>query len=250
MNGPAALRAVLAVPVEPNADQGRQWLLEELAKAPYRAAQPSPLDVAARAVWDWLRSLFTGGNATLGALLPLLLLLLVVAALVAALLIYGLPRLNRRSGPVGSLFGQEDGRSDDALRRAARAAADAGNYALAIQERFRALARDLAERSIVSVSPGTTAHGFAARAAVAFPDFAARFDAAAAGFDTVRYLGGKGTAAGYRQLAELDDDLRRAPTVGTASSSTASSSTASSSTASSGTASSGTASPTPRGARG
>ena len=86
------------------------------------------------------------------------------AALVVAFLIFGVPRLNRRSRVAGVLFGEDDDRGSADMRRDAAAAASRGDYATAIAELFRALARGLAERTIVTVTPGTTARGFAGRA--------------------------------------------------------------------------------------
>ena len=47
-----------AVPVEPDAGTARRWLLEELAKPAYAAAQPSPFDRAAQAFLTWFTGLF------------------------------------------------------------------------------------------------------------------------------------------------------------------------------------------------
>lgn len=206
--GSAVRSVVRSVPVEPDADSARDWLLQELARAPYQAAKPNPIDVAAQAVWDWLTSLFSGGTGDFSGIIPLVLTVLVVGLLVAAFLSYGRPRLNRRSTSSGALFGVDDRRSAAELRAAARAAATAGDFSLAIQEQFRALARDLADRTVLTVTPGTTARGFAGRAADAFPALGDRFSSAAAAFDDVRYLGGVGSSAQYEHIVLLDEDAR------------------------------------------
>ena len=78
---------------------------------------------------------------------------------------------------------------------------------------FRALARGLSERTIVTTNPGTTAHGFARQAATAFPDAAARLASAADDFDRVRYLGATGTAEQWTAICDLERELRSAKAV-------------------------------------
>jgi hypothetical protein len=195
------------IPVDPDADQAREWIVDELSKPDYRAAQPTWFDQLAAAVRDWFESLTFGsvdGPPGLGALLVVL---AVVAALVVALLVFGLPRFGRKSGVTGDLFGQYDDRDAAAIRRAAEAAAAAGDFDLAIAEIFRCTARGLAERTVVTTSPGTTAHDFAARAAAAFPEFAGPLAEAAASFDGVRYLGRTGTLDEYTAMAALERSL-------------------------------------------
>ena len=53
---------------------------------------------------------------------------------------------------------------------------------------FRAVARSLGERGILTTSPGTTAHAFGERASAVFPGHAAGLRDAARAFDAVRYL--------------------------------------------------------------
>ncbi|MCU1636438.1 MAG: hypothetical protein JWQ68_1677, partial [Cryobacterium sp.] len=160
----------------------------------------------------------------LGAWLPVLLGAVGAAVLVATLLVFGLPRLNRRSGQDPGLFAGDDRRTADQLRRDARAAAAAGDWNGASEEMFRTITRDLDERTILTATPGTTAHSVALLAASAFPDEGARLAEGARVFDEVRYLGRAGTENGYRLLEELDRDLRdaRPTSVAAASSVTAS----------------------------
>lgn len=201
--------AASQVPVELDADEALDRMLAELAKPAYQAAQPTLFDRVAQAIRDWFASLqLTGdGPPTLGIVIVVV---LVAVALVVAFLIFGLPRLNRRSAAVGSLFGDDDARTAEQLRASAATAAAAGDHATAIAERFRAIARDLAERTVVTVTPGTTARDFAQRAAAAFPEQLDGLAAAATAFDDVRYLGGTGDRARYEQVAAVDEALRAA----------------------------------------
>jgi hypothetical protein len=200
--------ARVGIPVDPDAPEAQQWLRDELAKAPYQAAQPTWFDRLSQAVLDWFSSLtFDGGGgngwfALIGTLVG-------VAVLVAALLIFGLPRrARRRREQADGLFAEDDHRTAAQLRRAAAAAAAAANWTLAEEEAFRAIAKGLAERTIVRPTPGTTAHSVAELASVAFPAEQVRLRAGAGVFESVRYLGGSGTEAGYRALVDLDADLQ------------------------------------------
>jgi hypothetical protein len=205
------------VPVDPDAPEAHDWLADELSKQPYQAAQPTFLDRLAQQVLEWLGDLIdwlTGNGAAgpqtdvpvwlIAVLLP------IVVILVIAFLLYGLPRLNRRSSVTGALFGDDDARDAASMRRAAERAAAAGDYTTAIAELFRALARGLAERTLVATFPGTTAREFARRAAVVFPAESEQLTASALDFDAVRYLDRVGTPEQWTAMVALEQKLRSA----------------------------------------
>lgn len=204
--GLVLLIGTVGVPVDPDAPEARSWLREELAKAPYTAARPTWFDRTAQTFLDWLQSLTlpSGGGANW---LPVLATLVVVAAIVATWLLFGAPKLARRRRSGSELFGSLDQRSSAEMRAAASNAASTGDWSLACEEIFRAVARGLAERTVLTVSPGTTAHDFAARAGLAFPQAGAALSSAANIFDRVRYLGQAGTEPEYHALAALDAEL-------------------------------------------
>ena len=204
---------VVGVPVDPDADEARRLLLDELSKAEYREAQPTWFDRLATAIGDWLQSLTVGSAGGPPGIGMLIVILLVVVALVVAFLVFGLPRLTTKSRVTGSLFGDDDARDAVAIRRAAESAAGRGDFALAITEMFRATARGLAERTVLSTTPGTTAHDFAQRAASAFPDFDDALRDAAVAFDEVRYLGRDGSGRQYEAIAAMERGLREAKPV-------------------------------------
>lgn len=195
-----------AVPVQPDAGTARRWLLDELAKPAYAAAQPSPIDRAAQAFLTWFTGLFDVKGSDTPPLALAVAIAIVVAVLVVALLLFGLPRRNRRS-TIGSLFGADDRRSAEEMRRAAEAAMGRSDWSLAVLERFRALARGLDERTLVAVFPGTTASGFAAAAARAFPTELQELQAAAELFDGVRYAEEPATREDALSVFALDDRL-------------------------------------------
>jgi hypothetical protein len=197
-------------PLTPTVDGAREQLQNELNKPQYQAARPTLFDQLWNAIVNWFDSLASpGGSGAPGS--PVLILtivgIVIVVALVVGFLIFGVPRLNRRSTITGALFGEEDSRDALALRRSAEAAASAGDYSTAIEEGFRSIARALAERGVVTTFPGTTAHGFAALAARPFPASAELLERAAGLFDGVRYLGATGTEAGWLVVRDLERDL-------------------------------------------
>jgi len=209
--GVSALTFLLSsIPVDPDGPQGQEWLRDELAKPEYEAAKPIWFDRLSQAIFEWLAGL--GGDGDSGPPGAGLLIILVIVAVVVlvAFLIFGLPRINRRSRITGTLFGDDDARTAAAMRKAAEDAARRNDYALAIAEMFRAIARGLAERTVLTTSPGTTAHDFAARAGTAFADHKIALDVAAIAFDEVRYLDGDGSAEQYAAVAALETELRTA----------------------------------------
>lgn len=201
-------------PVDPDAPEARRWLEDELQKPEYQAAQPTPFDLAMQAIRDWFLGLFEGATGVPAPILTLLVVLLVAALLIVAFLVFGVPRLRRRQHAPVPLFDDHDRRGLEVLRRAAEAAAAAGDWPLAIEERFRAVVRGVVERDLVRVHPGTTARGFADAASRPFPGHAAALRTAAAGFDGVRYLGRAGTAAEYEQVTALEAELTAARPAG------------------------------------
>lgn len=198
---------VLDVPVDPDADQAREWIIRELSKPPYRAAEPTWFDQLASAFWDWLSSLEFGSTGAPG-LIWALIAVLVIGSLVAVYFLFGAPRRNRRASVTGVLFGADDQRDSAALRRSAADAAASDDFELAIEELFRAIARGLTERSVVDTFPGTTASAFAASAAQHFARVRDALSTSARDFDDVRYLGRPGTESSYRRMLELDSTLQ------------------------------------------
>jgi hypothetical protein len=205
------------VPVDPDDEQARRWLEDELGRGdePYQPPEPPGW-------WqdflEWLRQLLSGGGAeaptpgfqTGQAVGIVVIVILIVAILAVAFVIFGLPRLRKRSKVTGDLFGEDDDRSAAQLRTAAQQAADAGDYTAAVVELFRSLARDLAERGIVVTFPGTTARDFSRRTGLVFPPTAERLADAAVVFDDLRYLGGIGTREQWQRMSALDAELRAA----------------------------------------
>jgi hypothetical protein len=200
----------LDVPVDPSSPQAQEWIREELARPEYQAARPTWFDLASKAVQDWIDALLRGPTGDAGPVLLLVVVIVIAALIAVAFVIFGRPRVNRRSAlDRRALFGADDLRSASELRRSAQEAANAGDWVLAVEEQFRAIALGLDERTVLSVTPGTTATHFAAAAAAIVPAERDQLTAAARAFDDVRYLGRPGTPSTYQQLVALDQRLQR-----------------------------------------
>lgn len=198
-------------PVEPDAPDARELLLDELSDPAYAESQPTWFDLVAQSVLDWFSSLRLADGDGPPALALVIGAIVIAAAIAAALIVYGLPRWRNRSRLAGELLGERDRRTARQLRRDAERAAAAGDWPRAIAERYRAIARALDERTIVSALPGTTAHGFARAATRQFPELGGRLEAAADRFDGVRYLDRPGSADDYALVRALDETIDAQP---------------------------------------
>jgi hypothetical protein len=198
-------------PLLPDPDEAREWAQRELADPAYRAAEPTAFDRAARAVRDFLESLFAAPvSGDWGPWAFIVLAVLVVAAIIVGVLIWGRPRSTVRATPAArALFDDDDGRSAAELRADAAAAADRGEWDDAIVLRFRAFARGLTERGIVDPPPGATARAFARSAGETLPVLGVPAAEGAAAFDDVRYLGRPGTVESYDLIVRLDETAVR-----------------------------------------
>ena len=198
---------LLRAPVTPDADEARQWLLDELADEVYREARPS---LFARAV-GWLPDRVQAIDLPAGPgsqVLLVALLLVVAAGVVVAIALAGPVRLARRRAR-GEVF-EDVARAAVDHRRAADEHAAAGRWEEAVQERFRAVVRSLEERALVTAAPGTTADEVAHEASRVLPDLDGALHDAARLFDDVRYGGRPGTADHDARLRRLDDAVAAA----------------------------------------
>ncbi|MET9394716.1 DUF4129 domain-containing protein [Streptomyces sp. NPDC006624] len=202
-------------------DPAREAARRELSKRMYHEDDPSLVQRALDAFWDWLGKLLNSAStATPGGTLGLVVIILAVVAVLAAVWWrLGTPRRRPTSSP--ALFDDRP-RSAADHRAAAEAHAAQGHWNQAVQERMRALVRALEERALLDVRPGRTADEAAAEAGRALPAHTDRLRTAAHDFDDVTYGGRSATEQSYHRMAELDRDLERTkPQLATSSASTA-----------------------------
>jgi Domain of unknown function (DUF4129) len=95
-------------------------------------------------------------------------------------------------------------------RQRAAQLAGAGDYAAAILEAVRGIARQLEERGVLSPRLGRTADEIAAEAGLALPAEAATLQDTARLFDDICYGERPGTSAGYALVQALDTRLQSA----------------------------------------
>ncbi|MET8772304.1 DUF4129 domain-containing protein [Streptomyces sp. NPDC004658] len=193
-------------PVTIGRDPAREAARRELSKRMYHENDPSLLQRALNAFWDWLdRALGTAASATPGGTVGLVVVILFVVAVLGALWWrLGTPR--RRPTSAATLF-DERPRSAAEHRAASEAHAAQGHWNQAVQERMRALVRSLEERALLDVRPGRTADEAAAEAGRVLPAHADRLRAAARDFDDITYGGRTAGEQSYHRLAQLDHDL-------------------------------------------
>ncbi|MFJ2906857.1 DUF4129 domain-containing protein [Streptomyces sp. NPDC087212] len=194
----------LTVPRDPAREAARR----ELSKGMYHENDPSLIERALNAFWDWVDKLFdAASSATPGGPLGLLVIVVAVLAVIGALWWrLGTPR--RQPTSAATLFDDRP-RSAAEHRSAAEAHAAQGHWNQAVQERMRAIVRSLEERALLDVRPGRTADEAAAAAGRPLPSHADRLRAAARDFDDVTYGGRTATETSYRRIADLDRDLDR-----------------------------------------
>ncbi|MFF4492375.1 DUF4129 domain-containing protein [Streptomyces sp. NPDC001544] len=187
-------------------DPAREAARRELAKRMYHQNDPSLLERALNAFWDWVgRVLNAASSATPGGTLGLAVAILAVVAVLAALWWrLGTPR--RRPTSAAALFDDRP-RSAAEHRAAAEAHAAQGHWNQAVQERMRAIVRALEERALLDVRPGRTADEAAAEAGRSLPLHTDRLRSAAREFDDVTYGGRRASQQSYHRIAELDKAL-------------------------------------------
>lgn len=190
---------LLEPPVTPDAATARQWAVDELSRAEYHRSENLLLRL-----FRWLAEQFHGLPAL--GMPPALAALLVVAVLavvgLVALWVAGPVRRSRRAAAGRTVLGHEDRRTAAQLRAAADAAAGAGDWSLAVAERFRAVVRDLEERAVLDERPGRTALEVSTEAGRVLLGAARALADGADLFDDVVY--------GERAAAPADDAAMRA----------------------------------------
>ncbi|SNS89070.1 protein of unknown function [Actinomadura meyerae] len=205
----SVIRSVVLDPI--GRDEARELARRELEKQVYQRDKPSWLERLWADFSEWLSGLFNrapdpGSQGSGGgwASIVIIVVVLVIAVALIAWLMRG--RRNPRSRDDALLEDVPSTALDH--RQAAEAHAAAGEWAEAIRERLRAIARDLEERAVLAARPGRTADELAAEAGEAVPELAGELAAGVRIFDDVWYGDRPGTPEGYARMKALDERLR------------------------------------------
>ena len=192
-------------PVLPGADEARRWAAEELSQPEYRDAAPPWVETLWEDFLDWLSSL--DGSPDPATTVPGPVIGLVIAVIIAAAVIIARPRLNTKARKAREVFEPEGVLAAGDYRRRAETSAEAGRWADAAVDRFRALVRSAEDRTILDPQPGRTADEVARDLALPFSTEAQRLGRAAGTFDAIRYGNRAADEGDYRAMAGLDDAL-------------------------------------------
>ncbi len=187
---------------------GQKLARSELSKAIYHPHE-SLAQRLADGISRLLNTLYGAGKSFPGgwwAVVALTALAVLAVAVVAARL--G-PLAQAHRAPGQRAPGGQPLTAADHRQRAARLAS-AGDYAEAILEAVRGIARQLEERGVLSPRLGRTADEIAAEAGLALPGEAAALHDAARLFDDICYGERPGTAAGYALVRALDTRIQAA----------------------------------------
>ncbi|MBB5074738.1 DUF4129 domain-containing protein [Nonomuraea endophytica] len=193
-------------------DEARRRAAEELLRPEYD--KEGLLARVTRVVQQFIGDLLdaaTGGGAAGGVIAAILIGLIILG--VAALVVWRLRKTSRRNAPGAGLVFDDRTLTAAEHRAIAEQLAAEQHWSEALQERLRAIARDLEERALVNGMPGRTADELAAEAGAALPPFAGELAAAARSFDDVTYGDVPGTPAAYEAMTSLDQRLQAAKPV-------------------------------------
>ncbi|MEO3871266.1 DUF4129 domain-containing protein [Nonomuraea sp. B12E4] len=190
-------------------DEAARQAAQELLKPQYD--KESLFDLIYRRVMQFLGDLVDAatGGGTAGGMIAAVVIVLIVLGLIVLISWQLRKAAHKRRLTAGGLFGERAMSAAEHRAAADRLAAEF-RWTEAIQERLRAIARDLEERALIDGMPGRTADELTREAAVALPGFTKELAAAARSFDDVTYGGAPGTRQAYQAMSSLDERLRQA----------------------------------------
>jgi hypothetical protein len=179
---------------------------DEVAKRAYHRHDPSLATRALRWLWNKLGNLLEAGTRhspghAVGALL--------VVAILAAVIVLILVRvgaLRRTPRADEAIFGTAETTADEHRKLASQFAASA-QWAEALREHLRAIARELEQRGVLDPRPGRTAAELCREASRDLPALARDLSTATSTFESVWYGGRTATADDERLLRDLDNAI-------------------------------------------
>lgn len=195
-------------PLDPDRDEARELLEEELTDDQYQRAFTGPLRDALDDLWAWL----TEGALSVGGLEipygPMVLVVLIAVAILLCILLVR-PRLQRSGRPTDELLNAETGLSADDLRARAGEHLGAERFADAFRDLFRAVVRSAEERALLAEQAGRTASEAARDVAALFPGQADQLHRCGELFNLSHYGGRPLSAQDVERLRALEETLRQ-----------------------------------------
>lgn len=205
----AAPVASLPAFLDPDRDEARRWLTDELTRADYH--RPESI---VRQVIGWISdrlgfviNLIPGVDG----LASVVIVVVVLAAVVGiALMIRGRWRRRVLTQKSSGAVLEDPTLTPADYRSRAAAALRSGDWDAAVLDYYRAVASDVVQRTVLDERPGRTAHEIALELEAPFPEQSAAVYQVAADFDDVRYGHRHTTRARAEAARELDQAIRRA----------------------------------------
>ncbi len=201
---------VLAAGPDPDNEQARRWLVDELGKARYRESKPGLVERISDWIFDKIASLTDAlGNSS--PHLPNVVVVLVILALIGGIA-YSMRFVRRTRRVRGSTDPGALGPgtlSAAELRTLAGRALAAGDHDEVVHLAMRAVAARARERTLVPGEATMTAHEVSSALARYFPDHVAETSWLAGVFDAVVYGSAHAAPADARRAIALEKTLDR-----------------------------------------
>jgi hypothetical protein len=197
-----------AADLDPSSPQARQWATDELAKPGYGDGR-SLFERIMAWVGDLLDRLLNARGSDIGPGLPPFVIAIVVVLVLAGLVAL-LARVRGERHTVADPAAVLGGSALTASQFRARGAAalDDGRWGDAVVEYTRAIAREGADRTLLTDAPSLTAHEVGTQLSVSFPAHAPAVATAMDLFDAVRYGGYAATEPDARTVRAVEETLR------------------------------------------
>ena len=195
---------VVPAALHPDPGTAREWVEQELSRPEYHQSLLERFYGWLVEEWYRLQAAALGASpwSTAAAVVVLTLLVVVVVLVASRVRREPLRPIDGQSRLVGELV------SADEHRRTAEAALASGRHDESLGEAVRAIAARAVQRGVLDERPGLTADELTAGLAPFFPDHASALAQASTKFDLVFYGDVPATAEDARAVLDLDEALR------------------------------------------
>lgn len=199
------------VPIEIGRDEARRAAQEELRKAIYQDAKPTPLERLLERLVDFIDGILRAAEGTTVSGWVGIAVLAVLVVVVVVLIWRRAGTLQRTQRRAKAALLETGGAMTAAEQRAAATRyAESEEWAEAVRARMRAIALGLEERALLDRRPGRTADEVATDAARGLPGHVDGLRRAARIFDDIWYGGRTGSRAAYDEITRVDERVRAA----------------------------------------